>query len=120
VILITALDVTVVAKQFGSIPMKYVMSAAFVSAFFSLSPAHAGNCDGGTHAHNPQEMASKYFDQMYATGDETVTKAEFEASPMAKAVKSFDALQPNESGVVTKNTFIENFVKTHPVPKNEV
>jgi hypothetical protein len=96
------------------------MSAAFVSAFFSLSPAHAGNCDGGTHAHNPQEMASKYFDQMDANGDETVTKAEFEASPMAKAVKSFDALQPNESGVVTKNTFIENFVKTHPVPKNEV
>jgi hypothetical protein len=39
---------------------------------------------------------------------------------MAKAVKSFDALQPNESGIVTKKTFIETFVKMHPVPKNEV
>ena len=119
-ILITALGVPIVAKHFGLIPMKYVMLAAFVSAFFALSPAHAGNCGGGAHAHNPQEMASKYFDQMDANGDETVTKAEFEASPMAKAVRSFDALQPDESGIVTKKTFIETFVKTHPAPKNEV
>jgi hypothetical protein len=39
---------------------------------------------------------------------------------MSKAVNSFDALNPDESGVVKKNTFIENFVKAHPVPKNEV
>ena len=119
-ILITALDVSAIVKHFGLIPMKYAVLAAFTSALFALSPANAGNCGGGAHAHNPQEMASKFFDQMDVNGDETVTKAEFEASPMAKAVKSFDALQPNESGIVTKKTFIETFVKMHPVPKNEV
>ena len=100
--------------------MKCVIPALVVSVFFFLSPAQAGSCGEGDHTHNPQEMASKYFDQMDANGDDIVTKSEFEASPMAKAVKSFDALQPDESGVVKKNTFIEYFVKTHPVSKNEV
>ena len=119
-ILITVLDVKKITNHFGLMLMKYVLSMLFVSTVFVVSPAHAGNCGVGAHAHNPQEMASKYFDQMDANGDDIVTKTEFEASPMAKAVKSFDALQPDESGVVKKNTFIENFVKTHPVPKNEV
>jgi hypothetical protein len=119
-ILITALDVTVIAKHFGLVFMKNVMLAAFAYALFAQFPAQAGNCGGGAHAHNPQEMASKFFDQMDLNGDATVTKAEFEASPVAKAVKSFDSLQPNESGLVTKKTFIEIFVKTHPMPKNEV
>jgi hypothetical protein len=38
---------------------------------------------------------------------------------MAKMIKSFDALEPNESGVVTKSAFIETFVKMHPETKNE-
>ena len=100
--------------------MKCVIPALVVSVFCFLSPAQAGSCGEGDHTHNPQEMASKYFDQMDANGDDIVTKTEFDASPMAKAVKSFDALQPDESGIVTKKTFIETFVKTHPAPKNEV
>jgi len=100
--------------------MKNLLPILIISATFVVSPAHAGSCGTGVHAHIPQEMASKYFDQMDANGDDIVTKTEFEASPMSKAVKSFDALNPDESGVVKKNTFIENFVKAHPVPKNEV
>jgi len=120
VILITVLDVIKVSEQFGLKLMKNLLPILFISATFLVSPAHAGSCGTGAHAHNPQEMASKYFDQMDSNGDDIVTKTEFEASPMSKAVKSFDALNPDESGVVKKNTFIENFVKAHPVPKNEV
>ena len=99
--------------------MKHIIHAVFVSALFAISPAYAGSCGGGEHGHNPQELASKYFNQMDANGDEIITKAEFEASNMAKMIKSFDALEPNESGVVTKSAFIETFVKMHPVTKNE-
>ena len=99
--------------------MKHIIPAVFVSAFFAISSAYAGSCGGSDHGHNPQEMASKYFNQMDANGDEMITKAEFEASNMAKMIKSFDALEPNESGVVTKSAFIETFVKMHPVTKNE-
>ena len=99
--------------------MKHIIPAVIVSVLFALSPAYAGNCGGGNHAHNIQEMASKYFNQMDANGDEIITKAEFEASPMEKMVKSFDDLQPNESGEVTKSAFIENMVKMHPETKNE-
>ena len=120
VILITVLNVEKVTDHFGLMLMKNLISILFVSTVFVVSPAHAGNCGSGAHTHNLQEMASKYFDQMDANGDDIVTKTEFEASPMSKAVKSFDALIPDESGVVKKNTFIENFVKAHPVPKNEV
>ena len=100
--------------------MKYIIPAVVVSALFALSPAYAGSCGGGgDHAHNLQEMASKYFNRMDANGDEIITKEEFEASTMTNMVKSFADLQPNESGVVTKSDFIETFVKMHPVTKNE-
>ena len=99
--------------------MKHTIPAVIVSVLFALSPAYAGSCDGGDHAHNLQEMASKYFNQMDADRDEIITKAEFEASPMAKMIKSFDDLEPNESGEVTKSAFIENMVKMHPETKNE-
>jgi hypothetical protein len=99
--------------------MKYIILAVVVSMFFALSPAYAENCGGGDHAHNLKEMASKYFNRMDANGDETITKTEFEASTMANMIKSFDALEPNESGVVTKSAFIETFMKMHPVTTNE-
>ena len=99
--------------------MKHIIPAVIVSVLFALSPAYAGSCDGGDHAHNLQEMASKYFNQMDANGDEIITKAEFEASPMAKMIKSFDALEPNKSGVVTKSAFIVTSVKKHSITKNE-
>ena len=99
--------------------MNYIIPAAMASVLFALSPAYAGGCGKGDHAHSLQEMASKYFNQMDANGDEIVTKAEFEASPMAKMVKSFEALEPNESGEITKSAFIETMVKMHPETKNE-
>ena len=99
--------------------MKHIIPAVIVSALFALSPAYAGNCGGGNHAHNIQEMASKYFNQMDANGDEIVTKAEFEASPMAQMITSFDALGPNERGEITRDAFIETMVKMHPETKNE-
>ena len=99
--------------------MKHIIPAVFMSMFFAFSPAYAGSCGGGDHAHNLEEMASKYFNRMDANGDEIITKTEFEASTMANMIKSFDALEPNESGVVTKSAFIETFVKMHPVTKDE-
>ena len=99
--------------------MRYIIPAILMSALFGLSPANAGSCGGGDHVHSPREMATKYFDQMDANSDKIVTKAEFEASPMVKMVKSFDVLQPNTNGHVTKSAFIEAFVKAHPAPQNE-
>ena len=99
--------------------MKNIIPVAFVYAFFAFSPAHAGSCGGGEHAHNPEEMASKYFNQMDANGDEIITKKEFEASPMAKMITSFGVLKPNDSGEVTKSAFVETFIKMHSETKNE-
>ena len=99
--------------------MKHFIPAVIVSVLFAFPPAYAGNCGGGDHAHNIQEMATKYFNQMDANSDEIVTKAEFEASPIAKMIKSFEYLEPNESGEVTKSAFIETMVKMHPQTNNE-
>ncbi|MDC0149209.1 hypothetical protein OAI11_02525 [Rhodospirillales bacterium] len=99
--------------------MKYILPAVFVSVLFALTPAYAGSCDGGNHAHNLQEMASKYFNQMDANGDEIINRKEFEVSPMAKMIKSFDVLKPNDSGEVTKSAFVETFIKMHSETKNE-
>ena len=59
--------------------MKYIVPTIIASVLFVLSPAYAGSCGKGNHVHNLQEMASKYFSQMDANGDEIVTKEEFEA-----------------------------------------
>ena len=99
--------------------MKCIIFAGIASVLLAFPPAYAGSCGKGDHAHNLQEMASKYFNQMDANGNEIVTKAEFEASPMAKMIKSFDALDPNENGEVTKSAFIQRMVKMHPETKNE-
>ena len=74
--------------------------------------------DHGDESREPHR-AVKALKQMDANGDEIVTKAEFEASPMAQMIKSFDALGPNESGQITKDDFIETMVKMHPETKNE-
>ena len=98
------------------------MFRRFILVLASLllaTPASAGGCGTGAHAHNPHEMAVKYFGQMDTNGDEVVTKEEFAASPFSKILKSFEVLQPNEDGVVEKKEFIETFVKTHSKPKTE-
>ena len=100
--------------------MKYTILAALMTALIGFAPAHAGSCGGGNHAHSPLEMATKYFDQIDVNSDEIITRAEFEASSMAKMIKSFDVLRPDENGRVAKSDFIEAFVKAHAAPKNEV
>ena len=98
------------------------MFKRFILAFASLliaTPALANGCGIGDHAHDPHEMAIKYFGQLDTNGDEVVTKEEFAASPFSKMLKSFDVLQPNEDGVVEKKGFIETFVKTHFHPRTE-
>ena len=99
--------------------MKYTILAVLMTALIGFAPAHAGSCGGGNHVHSPQEMATKYFDQIDVNSDEIITRAEFEASSMAKMIKSFDVLQPDEKGRVTKPDFIEAFVKAHPALRNE-
>ena len=99
--------------------MKYTIPAVIVCVLFTLSPTYAGSCGKGDHTHSLQEMASKYFNQMDANGDEIVTKAEFEASPVAKMIKSFDALEPNDSGEVTKGAFIQIMLEMHPDARDE-
>ncbi len=98
--------------------MKRLLISTVASAFLAAS-AQAGSCGGADHAHNPKEMAVKYFKQMDTNGDDVITKLEFDASPMAKMVKSFDVLNPNERGEVEKKRFIESFVKAHSKPKDE-
>ena len=88
-------------------------------SFFIVTPALASGCNTGAHAHDPHEMAVKYFGQMDTNSDDVVTKEEFANSPFSKMLKSFDVLQPNEDGVVEKKAFIETFVKTHSQPKTE-
>ena len=93
-----------------------------ILAFASLlivTPALANGCGKGDHAHDPHEMAGKYFRQMDTNGDEVVTKEEFAASPISKMLELFDVFQPNEDGVVEKKAFIETFGKTHSHPKTE-
>ena len=100
--------------------MKQTMLAVLMTALIGFAPAHAGSCGGGNHVHSPQEMATKYFDQIDVNSDEIITKAEFEASSMAKMIESFDVLRPDENGRVAKSDFIEAFVKAHAARKNEV
>ena len=100
--------------------MKHTILAVLMTALIGFAPAHAGSCGGGNHVHSPQEMATKYFDQIDLNSDEIITKAEFEASSMAKMIESFDVLRPDENGRVAKSDFIEAFVKAHAAPKNEV
>ena len=99
--------------------MKYTIPAVIASVLFTLSPTYAGSCGKGDHTHSLQEMASKYFEKMDANGDEIVTKVEFEASPVAKIIKSFDALEPNDSGEVTKGAFIQIMLEMHPEARDE-
>jgi len=98
--------------------MKRFVVATVAAALLATS-VQAGSCGGGDHAQNPKEMAIKYFKQMDANGDEVITKLEFGSSPMAKMVKSFHVLKPNEKGEVKKQNFIEVFVEVHTKPNDE-
>jgi len=64
-------------------------------------------------------MATKYFVMMDLNGGEAITRAEFNQSSMSTMIKSFDALQPYESGLVKKASFIESSIKVHADPQKE-
>lgn len=100
--------------------MKVFITATFLASTMIVSSALAGGCGDGNHAQLTGAMAAKYFEQMDLNGDQSVTKAEFEKSPMAKMVKSFNSLGPNENGLVEKDAFIETFLKAHAASKKEV
>ena len=74
---------------------------------------------GYGHKYSYQEMAEKYFDHMDLNKDKILDKAEFEKSKFSKMMKSFDALQPNENGVVQRDTFIKTFMEAHSKPAAE-
>jgi hypothetical protein len=99
--------------------MRLSAVAASVVTLILVAPAYAGSCGSGSHAHSLQNRASEYFAQMDTNGDDKVSKSEFDASPLATVVKSFEALKPDESGVVTKEAFIEDFVKAHGKQETE-
>ena len=100
--------------------MKILITATVIASALLIMPVSAGSCGEGNHAHLSKEMATKYFEQMDLNGDLSITKAEFENSPMAKMVKSFDLLQPNKSGLVEKDVFIKTFLEAHATPGKEV
>ena len=90
-----------------------MLALGFSLTVMANYPAYAGSCGGADHVHTPQEVASKYFDKMDVNKDGIVTKAEFDGSPVAKMVTSYEFLQPNKEGLVEKNSFIKAFVKAH-------
>ena len=97
--------------------MKIFGPAVLVMSLLASASAFAGSCGGAAHKHSPEEMANHYFDKMDLNGDKAVTKEEFEKSTMKKMVKSFDALKPNDSGIVKRGSFIKLFIKAHSEPK---
>ena len=87
---------------------------AFAVAFAMLAtaPAYAGSCGGAPHTHGVSKGEAKsFFEKTDANGDGKVSKAEFDASPASKKVKSFDLLKPSSDGFVSKRSFIEGFSK---------
>ena len=98
----------------------YLLLALVAVSMLSPPSALAGGCDAGAHKHTPEEMANSYFDKMDLNGDKIVTKEEFRKSSLSKMVKSFDALNPDDKGLVKRNDFIQSFIRAHSEPKPKV
>ncbi len=60
-----------------------------------------------------QSMPNKYLNAMDKNGDHAFTREEFENSPVAEIVKSFDILQPDPNGSITHISFVDQFVRVH-------
>ena len=99
--------------------MKIFVVGLFAGLWVVVGSAYAGSCGGGDHVHTPQDVAAEYFDKIDRDGDKTLTKAEFEASSFADSITSFKSLRPDSSGLVTKKSFIETFVKVHLAPNTK-
>ena len=95
-----------------------VSTLVFLST--SISPSYANGCDGATHAKTDEESAEQYFDQMDLNSDQAVDRMEFKKSQLSKILKSFDTLNPDENGMVSKNLFTKFFVKVHSKPVTKI
>ena len=94
--------------------MKLSLTAStIVFLFTSISTSFAGGCGNNSHMHTKEEIAEKYFDQMDLNSDLTIDFQEYKNSNMSKILKSFDSLNPDKNGVISKKSFIKNFVKAH-------
>ena len=91
-----------------------VSTLVFLST--SISPSYASGCDSAIHTNTDEESAEQYFDQMNLNNDQAVDRMEFKKSQLSKILKSFDKLNPDENGMVSKNLFIKFFVKVHSEP----
>ena len=86
----------------------------------SISSSYASGCDGATHANIEEESVEQYFDQMDLNNDQYVDRIEFKKSQLPKILKSFDTLNPDENGMVSKKLFIKFFVKVHSKPVTKI
>ena len=100
--------------------MKFLSPAVLAMFLIAAPSVMAAGYDGASHNHSPEKMAIFYFDKMDLNEDKIVTKEEFEKSSMKKMVKSFDALEPDGTGILKRNSFIKNFIKAHSDPKPKV
>ena len=96
-----------------------VLSTIFILSTI-VSPSFASVCGGDKHARNNEEMAVKYFDQIDLNSDGTVDRTEFKKSQMSNMLKSFDLLSPDKNGLVSRNSFIKNFVHLHSEPATKI
>ena len=94
--------------------MKFtILASTLVLLTLTTSPSMSGSCDGTNHVHPTKEAALLYFEQMDVNKDNLVDKFEFTKSKISNIVSSFEELQPDVSGVLRKDAFIEYFVKVH-------
>jgi Ca2+-binding EF-hand superfamily protein len=96
-----------------------ILSTIFIFST-NISPSFASGCGGNNHAHTNEEMALKYFDQIDTNSDGTVDLMEFKKSQMSNLLESFDLLSPDKNGLVSKKSFIKNFVQLHSTPATEI
>ena len=85
-----------------------------------LSPTQAEKVDAGGATSDAEFVAQDFFDSMDANEDGIVTQAEFEASPAARMMKSFESLRPELDGAVSRGHYVRTFIRVHKNFDNEV
>mgnify|MGYP001256999674 FL=1 len=89
-----------------------VFAVALTVALLSMTPAYAGSCGGAPHSHGvSKDEAKSYFDKTDVNKDGKISQSEFDASPASKKVNSFEKLNPDTDGFISKRGFIEGFAK---------
>ena len=70
-----------------------------------------GDIQIGFPAPTHQELAKFYFGHMDFNEDKTLDRSEFENSKFSTRIESFDAMKPNENGVLSFDGFIKYYVE---------